>query len=223
MDIHKPKPWHNVREFLKEYVIIVVGVLTALGAEQAVEWLHWRHEVAQAHTNLHDELQNNARSLRLSAIEDGCVLNRLWEYVAWSKGGPKPAFIRIAGFPTLGDSVWEVVKAGQVATHLPLNERVAYSRLYTATANEMIVLMEVRAAAGKLYRYEDEARLPPDAADRLAGDVSEMRALVSIHRGNAIALFKQVAALGGPPGPMAERWKSRLTQLCGGDFQSPVD
>ena len=27
MDIHKPKPWHGVREFLKEYVIIVVGVL----------------------------------------------------------------------------------------------------------------------------------------------------------------------------------------------------
>ena len=37
MDIHKPKPWHGVREFLKEYVIIVVGVLTALAAEQAVE------------------------------------------------------------------------------------------------------------------------------------------------------------------------------------------
>ena len=31
MDIHKPKPWHGFREFLKEYAIIVVGVLTALG------------------------------------------------------------------------------------------------------------------------------------------------------------------------------------------------
>ena len=48
MDIHKPKPWHNVREFLKEYAIIVVGVLTALAAEQAVEWLHWQHEVEVA-------------------------------------------------------------------------------------------------------------------------------------------------------------------------------
>ncbi|MDB5442210.1 MAG: hypothetical protein JWP73_586, partial [Phenylobacterium sp.] len=33
MDIHKPKPWHGLREFLKEYAIIVVGVLTALAAE----------------------------------------------------------------------------------------------------------------------------------------------------------------------------------------------
>jgi hypothetical protein len=30
MDIHKPKPIHNWREFLKEYAIIVLGVLTAL-------------------------------------------------------------------------------------------------------------------------------------------------------------------------------------------------
>jgi len=34
VEVHKPKPWHGVREFLKEYVIIVVEVLTALAAEQ---------------------------------------------------------------------------------------------------------------------------------------------------------------------------------------------
>jgi hypothetical protein len=33
MDIHKPKPWHGLREFLKEYLIIVVGVMTALAGE----------------------------------------------------------------------------------------------------------------------------------------------------------------------------------------------
>ena len=52
MDIHKPKPWHSVREFLKEYAIVVVGVLTALGAEQAVEQLHWAHEVRSARAAL---------------------------------------------------------------------------------------------------------------------------------------------------------------------------
>ncbi len=48
MDIHKPKPWHGLREFLKEYVIIVVGVLTALGAQQVAEALHGRHVVHEA-------------------------------------------------------------------------------------------------------------------------------------------------------------------------------
>jgi hypothetical protein len=40
MDIHKPKPWRGVRDFLKEYLIIVIGVLTALAGEQVVEMLH---------------------------------------------------------------------------------------------------------------------------------------------------------------------------------------
>src|SRR3954469_10685484 len=48
VDIHKPKPWHGFREFLKEYLIIVVGVLTALGAEQAVEQCRWRERVEAA-------------------------------------------------------------------------------------------------------------------------------------------------------------------------------
>jgi len=52
MDIHKPKPWHGVREFLKEYLIIVVGVLTALAGEQGVEWLHWKHVAAETEDHL---------------------------------------------------------------------------------------------------------------------------------------------------------------------------
>lgn len=37
MDIHKPKPIHNWREFLSEIGVIVLGVLIALGAEQSIE------------------------------------------------------------------------------------------------------------------------------------------------------------------------------------------
>jgi hypothetical protein len=37
MDIHKPKPIHNFREFLSEIGVIVCGVLIALILEQAVE------------------------------------------------------------------------------------------------------------------------------------------------------------------------------------------
>ena len=42
MEIHKPNPIHNFREFLKEVGIIVLGVLIALGAEQTVEALPTR-------------------------------------------------------------------------------------------------------------------------------------------------------------------------------------
>jgi hypothetical protein len=34
MDINRPKPWRGLREFLKEHLIIVVGVLMALAAAE---------------------------------------------------------------------------------------------------------------------------------------------------------------------------------------------
>jgi hypothetical protein len=77
MDIHKPKPWHGVREFLKEYVIIVVGVLTALAAEQGVEWLHWRFKVAQTEAVLLPEVQFNLLSGYDRIITARCQVQRL--------------------------------------------------------------------------------------------------------------------------------------------------
>src|SRR5665213_4185862 len=59
MDIHKPKPWHGGPEFLKEIGTIVIGVLIALGAEQGVEWLHWRYLAAQAEADLNAGLQRD--------------------------------------------------------------------------------------------------------------------------------------------------------------------
>jgi hypothetical protein len=56
MDIHKPKPWHGVREFIKEFGTIVVGVLVALGAEQAVERLEWAHKAHLAEELMRSEI-----------------------------------------------------------------------------------------------------------------------------------------------------------------------
>ena len=47
MDIHKPKPWHGVREFLKEIGTIVIGVLIAIAAEQTAEAFRLRVEDVQ--------------------------------------------------------------------------------------------------------------------------------------------------------------------------------
>src|ERR1700740_1773110 len=79
MDIHKPKPWHGVREFLKEYVIIVVGVLTALGAEQIADNLHWRHVVAEERAALNSNIRGNDAAMRARLSIEPCVQRRLAE------------------------------------------------------------------------------------------------------------------------------------------------
>ncbi len=69
MEVHRPKPLHGLREFLKEIGIIVIGVLIALGAEQAVEALHHRGQA--------DEMQ---RKLRQEGVENRHVV--VWDLAA---------------------------------------------------------------------------------------------------------------------------------------------
>lgn len=61
MEIHKPKPWHGLREFLKEYGIIVLGVLTAIALEQTVETFHRRAESAELRESLERETDQIVR------------------------------------------------------------------------------------------------------------------------------------------------------------------
>src|SRR5437879_13806468 len=98
MDIHKAKPWHSLREFLKEYVIIVIGVLTALGAEQAVEWLHWRHLAERAEADLAAGIKPDLVNAYSYVVIEACGKARVAELAAalqkpgadW-RGSPMPA------------------------------------------------------------------------------------------------------------------------------------
>ncbi len=99
MDIHKPKPWHGVREFLKEYVIIVVGVLTALAGEQMVEALHDRHAAAEARSAVDAEIRLNLSYMQGRLATQACIERRLDEIGALLvKAGegplaPRPSWI----------------------------------------------------------------------------------------------------------------------------------
>ena len=77
MEIHKPKPIHNWREFLKEYAIIVLGVLTALSLEQAVE--NWREhrQYQEARQAMFDELSGNLTNIRNRQKYAACTVQRM--------------------------------------------------------------------------------------------------------------------------------------------------
>ncbi|HZZ31531.1 MAG TPA: hypothetical protein VFE10_06005 [Phenylobacterium sp.] len=79
MDIHKPKPWHGVREFLKEYLIIVVGVLTALAAEQAAEAMRHRAEAAESREAIRAEVVVDITRIEQRDFAHDCAQTRLDE------------------------------------------------------------------------------------------------------------------------------------------------
>lgn len=91
MEIHKPKPWRGWREFLKEYLIIVVGVLTALAGEQVVEWLHWRHVAHEAEARLAAGLQGDLINAAEWLAMEPCLRQRL-SGLATELAKPGPAW-----------------------------------------------------------------------------------------------------------------------------------
>jgi hypothetical protein len=77
MHFHLPKPLHGWREFAGEVGIIVIGVLIALGAEQVVETLHWRHEVSLFRNSVDHEIANDLGTYVYRMRENGCVDTRV--------------------------------------------------------------------------------------------------------------------------------------------------
>jgi len=137
MDIHKPKPWHGVREFLKEYVIIVVGVLTALGGEQIVERIHERQVVAEARENIRRELADDFVVFDKRKLVQPCIVQRLDEVGALLKAAGRPGYKPPSwiGRPQMWDvqtTRWEAASQAGRTTLFGVDEQAHYSGVYTS-------------------------------------------------------------------------------------------
>ena len=188
MDIHKPKPWHGWREFLKEYLIIVVGVLTALAAEQAVEWVHRQEAVGEARRALNEEAGSNIAVFRAMAEQDACIQKRLDELERWraAKVDGKPLHLTGEIAHPMGinlrTSVWRVTAAA-AATQMPYEDRVRYARLYDAFDNNNTIRRERGEAWAEISPYLRAKRLSDDQLIRLDSVLERARATSeSLHR-----------------------------------------
>ena len=205
MDIHKPKPWHGWREFLKEYAIVVIGVLTALAGEQSVEWLHWRHEVADTREALATELSNTLGVLQVISAQDRCMNVRLDLLKTWSEGKVALNRPHLAAAPNrprlyaLKTTVWDLVRSSQVASHMSLRERDHYAVLYEGLLNQTGNILLEREAWVRLARYDGMTKLDSENAKRLRDDIAEARARAINRRNNTPTLTAWGREMGVTP------------------------
>ena len=136
MHIHLPKPLHGWREFLGEVGIIVIGVLIALGLEQAVEAWHWHTKVDHAVAGLSFEVAETMGQAQERLNVASCVERRLDELASILESASRrrqlPALGRVGVPPvrTYSTGVWQSTLAGQTAEHLTDDQRTAYSVIY---------------------------------------------------------------------------------------------
>jgi hypothetical protein len=154
MHVHLPKPLHGWRALVGEIGIIVVGVLIALSAEQLVQKIHEREDVAQLRSALRAELADDRARWEGIRTRDRCTQQRLDALGHWLASAPLGA--RLAGNPyrlflfNMHSSAWDLAKTSPVATHIPLKERLTYASLYGAIDNWRQFLEEENANANAL-------------------------------------------------------------------------
>jgi hypothetical protein len=144
MEIHKPKPFHNWREFLAEIGTITLGVLIALAAEQAVEWLHWQDKTAYATEQIQYELARDMGYSMERVMVNDCIQRRLDDLEQklldsgekWTPVTPASTIGVQAGNivaqPTRNwtNIAWTAAVADTSVTHFNRDRLTLYARLY---------------------------------------------------------------------------------------------
>ena len=148
MPIKLPTPLNGWRVFAGEVGVIVLGVLIALGAQQAVETLRWREEVRRTEDALTIEIAESVLHASERQMVNRCLSDRLNYLIGkvssnngpWS-GDPMPLKQSALGVTIVpaayrtpnrpwNDNVWESAQNSGVFIHMPRERVAAFSRTY---------------------------------------------------------------------------------------------
>jgi hypothetical protein len=173
MDIHKPKPWRGWPELAKEIGTIVIGVLIALGAEQAVEWMHHREEAAEARAAVRAEVAKNLSEIQTRLATQACVeqrLNEIGALLARAQEGvlnPEPQWVGQPAIVYMASQRWQAAAGSGRVSLFDVDEQGRYATIYNRTT-ELALQEEQEQAAWAQLRGLEDWRGPLGPAGRIS-------------------------------------------------------
>lgn len=138
LDVHAPG--HKIseaRDFFIHLLTITVGLLIALGLENAAEAMHHRHQRREAEENIRQELEHNRTLLRTKAPEvlaerDNLVMV-MDVLVSRSNGAPFPDIKELkVGFheENIPDAAWRTASSTGVLAYMDYGEVERFADAY---------------------------------------------------------------------------------------------
>lgn len=234
VEIHKPKPFHNWREFAGEVGIIVLGVLIALSAEQFVESLHWRHKIEAVQEAVHNELVNDDLPQAYARVVIAhCLSEQLNNLRMLAKpGSDGAAFLKAAARYAPPYRTWDadglrLVEQSDLAAHLSTEQLDAIQQPYRYVSRiEPIGVDEVNLRSDlQRSRYGTGALSAADAA-QISDAIDTLQVRNRAMTGASYALLKTSAAMAG--GELSPAIKQRVMAearevygACAAEFVPP--
>jgi hypothetical protein len=134
--MEKPAEGRSWRVLLTEVGIVVLAVGIALIADQAMQWLNWRNQVADARQIIATEMASNAASAAARLRTQACIDRRLDQLAdildTASRTGTLPPVGAIGIPPRRAwiNGAWESLMASQTAAHFPRAELASLAGTY---------------------------------------------------------------------------------------------
>lgn len=181
---HVVRPLHGWRAFAGEVGVVVLGVLIALAAGQAVDALNWHNQVKDARAALGTELADSiGQGFERQHFYD-CAERRLDDISrvldSASRTGRLPPLGAI-GMPqprTWLDSTWQTTMNGQTASHFTRRDLSLYGILYMFIADVREQAHRELIIWANLYTIVGPGRATtPAEIEGLRRDVSQARLL----------------------------------------------
>jgi hypothetical protein len=201
MRFHLPRPLHGWREFAYEIIIVVVGVLLALGGAQFLDTVHSRSEVASFREAVDHELGRDLGIYQSMMPWRACVTRRTRElerFLADAGDGHHDPLARPIGRPfmqTFYFSAWDN-KGSAVTDQLPFKLRTAYGEVYDEFRENEKVLLNERDAWRSLAQFEQPLPLDVTSQLRLRELLSRVEQYNEVTPGN----YEYIVTLAKPLG-----------------------
>jgi hypothetical protein len=141
MHFHLPKPLHGWREFIGEVAIIVLGVLIALFAQQAVQGFNDQSAAQEARDNIRAEMALNIGRMKSADERSACLARRLDQlamFISEARKGRSLADVTWIGRPPVWDmenSRWQSASASGRSSLFRPDEQAAIADIYSLMAD----------------------------------------------------------------------------------------
>ena len=145
----RPKLFSDWREFFREFIIIVLGVLTALLAQSVAEDLAWSQKVRAATDDMRQELgSGNGPQNYVRLMMSQCINDRLAGVKQAIEAGNRVTARRlVAGLwlpvGTYDNYAWENAVSSEISTHIPQRQKYEFRIAY-------VMVPELDSVRGKM-------------------------------------------------------------------------